>query len=173
MRAASVFMRCGVVASFAMLSACLSGLQEFGSNSCRTVYVISGGIIQPMNTCGGVPREGLRTGLAASGADLPALLAAPKFEPDAYYTGVDMAADKAPLTKIVNDALRDLIALPVPRDPSLARQRLLLAVLAVDKFATEDREQAHIYLVLAWRTAGFLSESGLAPVSDQDVLTVP
>jgi hypothetical protein len=36
----------------------------------------------------------------------------------------------------------------------------------LDVFATEDREHALMYLVLAWRAAGFVSESGLAGVPD-------
>lgn len=165
-------LRAVLAASLAlMLSAC-AGLQEFAGGGCSTVYVFSGGVIQPVNSCGGVPREGLRTGLAMA-ADLPALLAAPKFEPDAFYKGVNEPADKAPLTKAINDAIRDLIAMPEPRDPARARQRLSLAYLAVDEFADRDRKQAAIYLVLAWRTAGFVGESGLLPVTDQEVLTVP
>lgn len=160
-------------ASFALLSACVA-LQEFGANSCRTVYVFSGGIIQPVNSCGGVPREGLRTGLAvASGNDLAALLAAPKFEPDAFYAGVETPGRLPPLMRVVQGAIGNLIAMPEPRDAELARQHLARAVEALDRFATADREQAYRYLVLAWRTAGFVSESGLLPVSDEDVLTVP
>jgi hypothetical protein len=174
MQAGSIFVRGVLVSSLAIVLSACAGFQEFGSNSCRTVYVLSGGVIQPVNSCGGVPREGLtaQKSVAVTGNDLPALLAAPKFEPDAYYTGVDTPEDKAPLTKAVNDAVRDLIAMPEPRDATAVRQRLALAVTAVEGFATEDREHAHMYLVLAWRAAGFKVESGLLPVPDETALAV-
>jgi len=156
-----------------LLSGCLSGaLQEFGSSGCRTVYVLSGGVVQPVNSCGGIPRDGLmaQTSAGATGRGLVVLLAAPKFEEDAFYTGVDTPQDRAPLTKIVNDAVRDVIAMPEPRDAVRVRRRLALSLASLDVFATEDREHALMYLVLAWRAAGFVSESGLAGVPDDQVL---
>jgi hypothetical protein len=173
-RAGIVFMRGVLISSVALLpSGCLSGaLQEFGSSGCRTVYVLSGGVVQPVNSCGGIPRDGLmaQTSAGATGKDLVALLAAPKFEADAFYTGVDTPEDRAPLTKIVNDAVRDVIGMPEPRDAAGVRRRLALSLVSLDMFATEDREHALMYLVLAWRAAGFLSESGLAGVPDDQVL---
>ena len=156
-----------------LLSGCLSGgLQEFGSSGCRTVYVLSGGVVQPVNSYGGIPRDGLmaQTSAGATGKDLVALLAAPKFEADAFYIGVDMPEDRAPLTKIVNDAVRDVIAMPEPRDAVRVRRRLALSLVSLDVFATQDRGHALMYLVLAWRAAGFLPESGLAGVPDDQVL---
>ena len=42
----------------AVLAACTSmGVPGFGENGCRTVYVFTGGGVQPMNSCGMVPRE--------------------------------------------------------------------------------------------------------------------
>ena len=43
----------------AMLSACASmGVPGFGdAGGCRTVYVFTGGAVQPVNSCGAVPRE--------------------------------------------------------------------------------------------------------------------
>jgi len=42
----------------AFLSACTSiGVPGFSENGCRTVYVFTGGGVQPMNSCGMVPRE--------------------------------------------------------------------------------------------------------------------
>ena len=43
----------------AMLSACVSmGVPGFGdAGGCRTVYVFTGGAVQPVNSCGAVPRE--------------------------------------------------------------------------------------------------------------------
>lgn len=165
------------VLAVALLAACLPACSTtvfpgFGGDSCRTVYVLSGGVVQPVNTCGGVPRERLQGAFAVAtvGGDLAALLGAPKFEPDDYYTGVDAPEDKAPLTGIVNGAIRDLIGMPEPRPASRVRQRLALAVEAVDEFATEDREHAYVYLVLAWRAAGLTGESGLLPVPDDRVL---
>jgi hypothetical protein len=173
-RAGIVFMRGVLISSVALLlSGCLSGaLQEFGSTGCRTVYVLSGGVVQPVNSCGGIPRDGLmaQTSAGATGKDLVALLAAPKFEADAFDPGVDMPEDRAPLTKIVNDAVRDVIAMPEPRDAVRVRWRLALSLVSLDVFATQDRGHALMYLVLAWRAAGFLPESGLAGVPDDQVL---
>jgi len=111
-----------------------------------------------------------QTSAGATGRGLVALLAAPKFEEDAFYTGVDTPQDRAPLTRIVNDAVRDVIAMPEPRDAVRVRRRLALSLASLDVFATEDREHALMYLVLAWRAAGFVSESGLAGVPDDQVL---
>ena len=174
MRAGVVFLRGVLISSVALLlSGCLSGgLQEFGSSGCRTVYVLSGGVVQPVNSCGGIPRDGLmaQASAGATGRGLVALLAAPKFEGDAFYTGVDTPQDRAPLTRIVNDAVLDVIAMPEPRDAVRVRRRLALSLASLDVFATEDREHALMYLVLAWRAAGFLPESGLAGVPDDQVL---
>lgn len=42
----------------AVLAACTSmGVPGFSENGCRTVYVFTGGGVQPMNSCGMVPRE--------------------------------------------------------------------------------------------------------------------
>jgi hypothetical protein len=175
MQAGSAHVRAIAVSSLALLlSACAgAGFPEFGSNACRTVYVLSGGVVQPVNSCGGIPREGLmaQKSVAVVANDLPALLAAPKFEPDAYYTGVATLADKPSLTKIVDDAVRALIAMPEPRDAMQVRQRLQLAIQAVAGFPAEDRNHAHMYLILAWRAAGFAFESGLFPTPDEQVLT--
>ncbi len=174
MRGGPIHVRKILVASLiVLLPSCVAGaLQEFGSSGCRTVYVFSGGIVQPVNSCGGVPRDALRGQLAvSSNSNLAALLAAPKFEPDAYYTGVDTPEDKAPLTKAINDAVRDILAMPESRDATRVRQRLQSAIMAVDEFATEDREHAYMYLVLAWRAAGFTGETGFF-ASDEQVLGV-
>lgn len=181
MRVGSNFLRGVLLAAVvAILPSCTSaGFPQFGGSGCRTVYVLSGGIVQPVNTCGGVPREGLVAQKAAplaapvAGSDLPALLAAPKFEPDAYYAGVDTPKDKARLTTIVNDAVRDLIDMPSPRDQIPVRLRLELAVQQLGAFATEDREHGYIYIALAWRAAGLSRESGLFSVPDEQVLDVP
>lgn len=173
MRTGSAFLRGVLVSSIAFaLSACVGTGLEFGSNSCRTVYVLSGGMVQPVNSCGAVPREGLmaQKSVAVSGNDLSALLAAPKFEPNAYYAGVAKPVDKASLTKIVDDAVRALIGMAEPRNPALVRQRLLQPIQSLAGFAAEDREHAHMYLVLAWRAAGFTTESGLFSTPDEQVL---
>jgi len=181
MRAGSNLLRSMLLAAaLAILPSCAAaGFPQFGGTGCRTVYVLSGGIVQPVNTCGGLPREGLTAQKAApfatpvAGGDLAALLAAPKFEPDAYYPGVDAPEDRAPLTKIVNDAVRDLIEMPSPRDRIPVRLRLELAVQQLDGFAAGDREHAYRYLVLAWRAAGLAGESGLFSMPDEQVLDVP
>lgn len=164
-----------VASAAVLLSACSATGLAFGDGGCRTVYVLSGGVVQPVSSCGGIPREALMAGLAApvAGSDLNALLAAPKFGPDKFYTGVSAPGDKAKLTDIVNGAVRDLIAMPLPLAEATVRQRLSKLVADVDAFETEDRERAYLYAVLAWKAAGFSSESQLLPVPDSQVLSPP
>lgn len=179
MRVGSVYLRGMLLASaIALLPSCVTGgLTQFGGNGCRTVYVLTQGGVQPVNTCGGVPREGLMAQKAApmaslAVAGLPELLAVVKFEPDGYYPGVAVPGSRAQLVKIVDDAVRDVIAMPEPRDQIPVRLRLEQAVKLLEGFAPADREHGHVYLVLAWRAAGFQGESGLAPVPDEQVLDV-
>ena len=108
---------------------------------------------------------------ATGAASLSVLLAAPKFEPDATYTGADTPEDKVKLTKIVNDAIRDVSAMTEPRDATVVRKRLERAIADVDFFATEDRERAYMYAVRTWRAAGFEDESGLLRAPDAVVLS--
>jgi hypothetical protein len=175
---AGIYLRSILLASaIALLPSCVAGgLTQFGGNGCRTVYVLTNSGVQPVNSCGGVPREGLTARkIAPMGGDvagLPELLAAPKFEPDGYYAGVDAPEDKSPLTTIINDAVRDVIAMPAPRDQIPVRLRLQQAVQQLRDFVTEDREHGYMYLVLAWRAAGFQTESGLFPVPDEQVIGV-
>lgn len=163
--------------ALAILAGCASlGAGGFGGSGCRAVYVLTNTGVRPSNTCGDLPRDDLSAQpsarLAGPVAGLPALLSAAKFEADGYYTGADTAADKVALTKVVDDAVRDLIAMPEPRDAGQVRARLGQAIEALDEFATEDREHGYMYLVLAWRAAGFQTESGLLGVPDDRVLDV-
>ncbi len=49
------------VSATAFLSACVSmDVPGFSENGCRTVYVFTGGGVQPMNTCGDLPRDTLQ-----------------------------------------------------------------------------------------------------------------
>lgn len=49
------------VSATAVVSACASmGVPGFSENGCRTVYVFTGGGVQPMNTCGDLPRDTLQ-----------------------------------------------------------------------------------------------------------------
>lgn len=161
--------------ALAVLAGCTS-LGAGGFGGCRAVYVLTNTGVRPSNTCGDLPRDGFSAEptarLVGPVAGLPALLAAVKFEADGYYTGADTAADKVALTRVVDDAVRDLIAMAEPRDAGQARLRLGQAVMALNGFATEDREHGHMYLVLAWRAAGFATESGLFAAPDEQVLGV-
>ena len=147
-----------------------------GFGGCRSVYVLTNTGVRPSNTCGDLPRDGFSAEptarLVGPVAGLPALLAAAKFEADGYYSGADTPADKAGLTKIVDDAVRDLIAMAEPRDAGQVRARLGQAVTALGGFAAEDREHGQMYLVLAWRAAGFAAESGLLAAPDDRALDV-
>lgn len=163
-----------VAAVTAILSACTSlGAAGFGGG-CRAVYVLTTTGVRPSTTCGDLPRDALAAEpsarMARPVAGLPALLAAVKFEADGYYLGADTAEDKAQLTNIVDDAVRDVIAMAEPRDAGQVRVRLGQAVTALDGFAAEDREHGQMYLVLAWRAAGFQAESGLLGVPDDRAL---
>jgi hypothetical protein len=171
------FLSAVAASALALLAGCVSlGGGGFGGSGCRAVYVLTNTGVRPSNTCGDLPRDDFSgqpmARLVGPVAGLPELLAAVKFEADGYYTGVDTPADKAPLTKIVDDAVRDLIAMAEPRGEAQVRARLAQAVTALGGFATEDREHGHMYLVLAWRAAGFAGESGLTAVPDEQVLGV-
>lgn len=107
-----------------------------------------------------------------SGGDaLETLFRTPKFEATALYTGVSDPAEKAALVRIVNDAIGDIVTMPKPLDSERVRNRLRSVIGEVDLYETEDRERACMYLVQAWRAAGFDTESGLFPVPDDRVLS--
>jgi hypothetical protein len=165
------------VAAATLISGCaLDGSPGFGmAGGCRTVYLITGGGVQPTNTCGNLPREAFAAGaqMATPQDDLAKLLAAPKFKADGYYSGVGNPGDRAPLTDIVQDALNDVAAMGAPRDAAAVKARLASAVSALAVFSPADREHAYVYLVLAWRAASLPGESGLLPERDDDVLAVP
>ena len=164
-----------VAVSALAVTACTS-LGAGGFGGCRSVYVLTNTGVRPSNTCGDLPRDGFSAEptarLVGPVAGLPALLAAAKFEADGYYSGADTPADRAGLTKIVDDAVRDLIAMAEPRDAGQVRARLGQAVTALGGFAAEDREHGQMYLVLAWRAAGFAAESGLLAAPDDRALDV-
>ena len=73
----------------ALVSACSSiGVPGFGeAGGCRTVYVVTGGGVQPISNCGGLPRDGLaaRSMMAAADSVQPLDLADPAdpADPDA------------------------------------------------------------------------------------------
>ena len=104
---------------------------------------------------------------------LEALLAEKKFQPDIYYTGVDVPEDERPLVDAVNEAINDVRALPEPLDKEAVRDRLSDLIDDTDLFATEDRDQVYRYAVRVWRAAGFTEESQLLAVPDDQVLAQP
>lgn len=77
----------------ALLAACSSmGVPGFGdAGGCRTVYVFSGGVVQPMSSCGGVPRDTLMAQNATIAA-APLDAADPDAAPEVVVTPVSAAA---------------------------------------------------------------------------------
>ncbi len=80
----------------AILAACSSiGVPGFGeTGGCRTIYVVTGGGVQPISNCGGLPRDGLAAkSLMASAADIQPLdLADPDAPAAPEITPVSQAA---------------------------------------------------------------------------------
>jgi len=115
-------------------------------------------------------------GSASPPAERPALMALlqeKKFEPHDFYTGADTPEDRKLLTAAVDDAIKDVSALPDPLDKDAVRSRLARLIDGTDLFATEDRDEVGRYAVRIWRAAGFTEESRLYAVSDEKVLAGP
>lgn len=104
---------------------------------------------------------------------LQALLAVEKFRPSAFYTGVDRPEDQRSLESAVNDAIREIRDLPEPLDNNAVRDRLAALIENTDSFATEDRDEVYRYAIHTWRAAGFIEESGLFALPDDQVLARP
>lgn len=104
---------------------------------------------------------------------LTALLQEKKFEPYGYYTGADTPEDQQPLQDAVDQAIKDIRALPEPLSREAVRVRLSELVNEVDLFATEDRDEVGRYAIRIWRAAGFKDESRIFPISDERVLANP
>jgi hypothetical protein len=90
-----------------LLSACATGgVPGFGDiGGCRTVYVFTGGGVQPMNTCGQLPRDSLAVQKA---------MIAPAPEGDAP---VDPAAATAPVVTPVSAAAMATAPFDAPMAP--------------------------------------------------------
>ena len=104
---------------------------------------------------------------------LASLLHEKKFEPHGDYTGVDTPEDQPPIQAAVDDAIKDVSALPDPLDKRLVRSRLVQLIEDTDLYATEDRDEVGRYAIRIWRAAGFREESHLFPISDDRVLAYP
>jgi hypothetical protein len=89
-----------------------------------------------------------------------------KFVPTEMYTGPDTPEDGPQLIALVNGAIDDVISMPRPLVADRVRSRLQKLIDDVDQFATEDREQAHVYVIRIWRASGFKEESRLFPRRD-------
>jgi len=111
-----------------------------------------------------------RTPPASPRPALQAILSEKKFQPNEFYTGVDVPEDQEPLERAVDSAVKDVISMPTPLDNKLVRHRLSKLIDEVNFFATEDRDQVYRYSVRIWRAAGFEDQSGLFPVPDEKVL---
>jgi hypothetical protein len=105
-------------------------------------------------------------------AALRSLLAERKFEPGACYTGADRPEDRPALESAVDDAIRDVAAMPSPVDFRAVHDRLERLIRDVDGFATEDRDQAYRYAIRIWRAAGLQGETRLFAMSDARVLAL-
>lgn len=101
---------------------------------------------------------------------LLSLLTERKFEASACYWGTDTPEDQAPLESAVNNAIRDVAALPSPVDSGVVRARLERLIQDVDSFATHDRDHAYRYVVRIWRAAGIAGETHLFAMRDAQVL---
>jgi hypothetical protein len=104
---------------------------------------------------------------------LQALLLEKKFQPSALYTGVDTPEDQRPLESAVNDAVKDINALPEPLEKQAVLGRLSKLIDDTDSFATEDRDQVYRYAARIWQAAGFKEQSRLFAVPDEKVLQQP
>ena len=105
-----------------------------------------------------------------SSPTLISLLAERKFEPHGCYTGADTPEDRPRLEAAVDDAIRDVGALPPPTDRRAVQARLARLIRDVDGFATEDRDEAYRYAVRIWRAVGLQGESHLLAAPDAQVL---
>ena len=104
---------------------------------------------------------------------LASLLHEKKFEPHGDYTGADTPEDQQPLQAAVDNAIKDVSALPDPLNKGAVRGRLAKLIDDTDLYATEDRDEVGRYAIRIWRAAGFRDESHLFPVSDKRVLAYP
>jgi hypothetical protein len=104
---------------------------------------------------------------------LSALLAERKFQPSACYTGADTPADQPALEDAVDNAIRDVAALPSPAESTAVRGRLQRLIRDVEGFATEDRDEAYRYAIRIWRAAGQRGESHLFAMRDARMLSAP
>lgn len=103
-------------------------------------------------------------------AALQSLAGESKFAASACYPGTDTPEDREPLTRAVNHAIRDVSLIPRPRDSERVRSVLRRLINDVDLFATRDRDKAYDYAIRIWQASGIKGESGLFPITDQEVL---
>jgi hypothetical protein len=96
-----------------------------------------------------------------------------KFAPTEMYTGPDTPEDGPQLIALVNAAIDDVISMPRPFVADTVRRRLQKLIDDVDPFATEDREQAYVYVIRIWRASGFREESRLFPRQDDWIPSRP
>jgi len=120
--------------------------------------------------CAFVAACGSATPPPPSHGALRALLAETKFQPTACYRGADRPEDQAPLEVAVNNAIRDIAAMPAPVESGAVRARLERLVADVDSFATADRDQAYQYAIRIWRAVGLHEETHLFARDDASVL---
>ena len=101
------------------------------------------------------------------------LLHEAKFVAHGEFTGADTPEDQKPLKAAVDSAIEDIRVMPDPLGPVVIRRRLSKLIADTNLYATEDRDEVGRYAVRIWRAAGFTEESGLYPVSDEQVLARP
>lgn len=108
----------------AILSACSSlGVPGFGdAGGCRTVYVVTGGGVQPVSNCGGLPRDGLAAKSMMASADTvqPLDLADP-----ADPASADPDAPPAPVILPVSQAAQATAPYEAPAKPYASPQAMI------------------------------------------------
>jgi len=93
---------------------------------------------------------------------LEALLAARKFQPDRYYTGIATPEEGVTATATVDDVIRAVLERP---DGAVGRRwmirRFKAALRRVFLLETEDRDRTGSYLAEIWDILGFGGPAGL------------
>ncbi len=105
---------------------------------------------------------------------LPAFAVGLKINASLESLRIEIKSDSAPpLATLVNAAIDDVIAMPVPREKVVLQMRLQILLEDTKAFAAAQRRKAAHYAVKIWRAAGFTDEPGLSSASDQESLERP
>ena len=142
----------------AILSACTTmGVPGFGdAGGCRTVYVFTGGVVRPVNSCGGIPRDTMmaqRSLVAPQSADLvdPAAALAPVATPLSAAAQATAPAEAMPAPYASPNAMieaADMAAFMarVRNDYARAQNSGAWGYMIVDALAADDPATAESVL---------------------------